>query len=215
MSGLLITFEGIDFCGKSVQSKLLFERFQKYFGDNGNDRILLLREPGGTEISEKVRDILLDRSLKMMNSVTELLLYESARSQLIAEIILPALQEGLIVICDRFYDSTTAYQGYGRGIQLETIKTAHKIATHGIRPDVTFIIDLDPTIARSRQKNAGRLRDRMELEELAFHKKVREGYCEIAKDESDRVFLIEGDRPIKEISENIWEIISTRLAQNN
>jgi len=214
MNGLLITFEGIDFCGKSVQSLLLFEKLNKYFGDNKNGKVLLLREPGGTEISEKVRDILLDRSLKMMNSVTELLLYEAARSQLIAEIILPALEKNQIVICDRFYDSTTAYQGYGRGIQLDTIKSAHKIATHGLCSDVTFVIDLDPSIARGRQKNAGRSRDRMELEELTFHKKVREGYCQLAKEESDRIFLIEGNRSVNEISDDVWDVISKRLAPN-
>ena len=121
MSGLLITFEGIDFCGKSVQSRLLYDKLQNHFGKGEKDRVLLLREPGGTIISEKIRDILLDCSLKMMNSVTELLLYEAARSQLIAEIIVPALAKKKVVICDRFYDSTTAYQGYGRGIQINMI----------------------------------------------------------------------------------------------
>ena len=211
---MFITFEGIDFCGKSIQSKLLFEKLNKLFDDNKDNKILLLREPGGTVISEKIRNLLLDRSLKLMNSVTELLLYEAARSQLIAETIFPAMEKNKIVICDRFYDSTTAYQGYGRGIQLDIIKSAHKIATHGLRPDVTFVIDLDPTIARGRQKHAGRSRDRMELEELTFHKKVRDGYCKLVEEEPDRIFLIDGDRPINEISKKVWAVVLQRLAPN-
>ena len=173
-----------------------------------------MREPGGTIISERIREILLDRSLKMMNSVTELLLYEAARSQLIAEIIIPALEDEKVVICDRFYDSTTAYQGYGRGIQLGMIKSAHKIATHGICPDVTFIIDLDPSIARTRQKNMDRFLDRMELEQLTFYKKVRNGYCDMADEEPGRIFLIDGDRSKNDIFNNVWAVVKEQLALN-
>jgi len=211
VKGLLITFEGIDFCGKSVQSKLLLDRLKNHFKDSLKEKILLLREPGGTIISEKIREILLDRSLEMMNPITEMLLYEAARSQLIAEIILPALQEEKIIVCDRFYDSTTAYQGFGRSLSLDMIYKAHKIATHGVVPDVTFVIDLDPTIAKERQKNAGRLRDRMELEDHGFHKKVRNGFLKIAKEEPKRVLVINGDQKKEEISDQIWNIIKEFL----
>lgn len=212
MTGLLVSFEGIDSCGKSIQSRLLFNRTEEFFDQNGRNKVHLLREPGGTIISEAVRKILLDRSLKMMDSITELLLYEAARSQLIAEVIIPALNRNDVVICDRFFDSTTAYQGYGRGISADTIRSAHKIAVHSIRPDVTFVIDLDPTIARNRQKNAGHSRDRLELESMEFHKKVRKGFIEIAKSEPDRVKILNGDQKINEISEQVWSVIQDRLA---
>lgn len=211
MKGLLVTFEGIDFCGKSVQSRLLFERLRDFFNDSQQNKILLLREPGGTIISEKIREILLDRSLEMMNPITEMLLYESARSQLIAEIIIPALKQEKIILCDRFYDSTTAYQGFGRSLSLDMIYKAHKIATHGVVPDVTFVIDLDPTIAKERQKKGGLSRDRMELEDQNFHKNVRDGFLQIAKEEPKRVSVINGNQNIKEISKQIWNIMQKFL----
>jgi dTMP kinase len=211
VKGLLITFEGIDFCGKSVQSRLLFDKLKNHFKNSTIDKVVLLREPGGTIISEKIRDILLDRSLTMMNPITEMLLYEAARSQLISEIILPALLQEKIIICDRFYDSTTAYQGFGRSLSLDMIYKAHKIATHGVVPDVTFVIDLDPTIAKVRQKNAGRSRDRMELEDQNFHKNVRNGFLQIAKKEPERVSVLNGNQKIEEISDQIWNIIKKFL----
>lgn len=211
MKGLLITFEGIDFCGKSVQSRLLFDKLKNHFKNSTIDKVVLLREPGGTIISEKIRDILLDRSLKMMNPFTEMLLYEAARSQLISEIISPALLQEKIIICDRFYDSTTAYQGFGRSLSLDMIYKAHKIATHGVVPDVTFVIDLDPTIAKGRQKNAGRTRDRMELEDHNFHKNVRNGFLQIAKEEPERISVLNGNQKIEEISDQIWNIMKKYL----
>lgn len=211
MKGLLITLEGIDFCGKSVQSLLLFDRLKKYYKDSYPDKIVLLREPGGTLISEEIRQILLNRSLEMMNAVTEMLLYEAARSQLTSEIILPALQKNKIVICDRFYDSTTAYQGFGRSLSLDMIYKAHKIATHGVVPDVTFVIDLDPTLARERQKKAGRSRDRMELEDQNFYKIVRNGFLQIAKTENKRISVIDGNQKIEKISDQIWNIVKKFL----
>lgn len=204
--GRLITFEGIDFCGKSIQSKLLYERINRLLGRSRPGQVLLLREPGGTVISEKVREILLDRSLDMMNEITELLLYEAARSQLIVETIRPALEANKVVICDRFYDSTTAYQGYGRGIPLEIIKSAHGIATHGVRPDVTFVLDVDPAVAYQRQQHAGRTRDRMEKEHLDFHHRVRNGFLEIAEEEPDRIVVVDGHRPVEEIARQIWRV---------
>ncbi len=213
MTGLLVSFEGIDFCGKSIQSRLLFNKTEEFLDQNGRNKVHLIREPGGTLISESVRKILLDHSLNMMDSITELLLYEAARSQLIAEVILPALNRNDVVICDRFFDSTTAYQGYGRGISPDTIQSAHKIAVHNVCPDVTFVLDLDPTIARNRQKDAGHSRDRLELESVEFHEKVRNGFIEIAKSEKDRVKIINGNKKIKEISEQVWSVVKGHLVR--
>ncbi|HDL18250.1 MAG TPA: dTMP kinase [Bacteroidetes bacterium] len=213
MKGLLITFEGIDFCGKSVQARLLYHRLIAYF-NHDPAKVLLLREPGGSEISERIRAILLDKSLHMMNAITEMLLYEAARSQLIAEVILPALQKNRIVICDRFFDSTTAYQGYGRGIPLDVIRNAHEIAVHGVIPDRTFVIDLDPQIALIRQEKTGRARDRMELEDDEFHSKVRNGFLAIAREEPHRISVIRGDGSANAISDQIWKIVQIKHLAN-
>lgn len=209
VKGLLITFEGIDFCGKSVQAGLLYDRLVAYFNQQ-REKVLLLREPGGSEISERIRSILLDKSLHMMDAITEMLLYDAARSQLIAEVILPALQKNRIVICDRFFDSTTAYQGYGRGISLDVIRNAHEIAIHGVIPDRTFVIDLDPQIALVRQEKAGRARDRMELEDDEFHSKVRNGFLAIARQEPHRISVIRGDDSVNAISDQIWKIVQMK-----
>lgn len=211
--GLLISFEGIDFSGKSVQSELLYKKIKESYTVK-NCPVYLFREPGGSKISELIREILLDRSLTMMNSYTELLLYSAARSQLIVEKIIPELNRGSIVICDRFYDSTVAYQGYGRSIELDKIKMANHIATHGVKPKITLIIDVEPQMAADRQRKAGFDRDRLENEKLSFHQKVRAGYLQLAVDEPDRVKIINGNDKIEEISKKIWQLIKTDLKKN-
>lgn len=209
--GLLITFEGIDFSGKSVQSELLYNRIKEHGNTNS---ACLFREPGGSKISEKIRDILLDRTLTEMNPITELLLYSAARSQLIAEKIIPELNLGSVVICDRFYDSTVAYQGHGRNIVLDKIKMANYIATHAIKPDITFIIDLEPEIAADRRKKAGINRDRLESEDLSFHQRVRDGYIQMASEEPQRMKKIDGNDEIEEIAEKIWQIIKPEIKKH-
>lgn len=209
--GRLITLEGIDFSGKSLQAQLLYDRLVREWARGDSGKVLLFREPGGTRISERVRDILLDAQLKEMHPVTEMLLYSAARSQLIAEKILPALQEGRVVLCDRFYDSTTAYQGYGRGIPLDVVKKAHEIATHGLRPDLTLVIDVSPEEAERRQENAGRRRDRMESEEREFYRRVREGYLALAREEPGRVIIVPGERDPEEIAGEIWQAVQKIL----
>ncbi len=211
MKGKLITFEGIDFSGKSVQARILYDRLLREWAQGEKDRVLMFREPGGTAISERIRDILLDRSLTEMDPVTELLLYSAARSQLITEKIIPALQAGKIVICDRFYDSSTAYQGYGRGISLDIILQAHRIATHGVKPDLTLVIDLDPAKAAERQRRSARKVDRMEAEDRDFYIRVREGFLKIAGQEPDRVKIIAGNRRINEIAEEVWATVQPIL----
>ncbi len=208
--GRLISFEGIDFCGKSVQAELLYKKIEESF-DIKDCSVCLFREPGGSIISELIREILLDRSLTMMNSYTELLLYSASRSQLIAEKIIPELNRGSIVICDRFFDSTVAYQGYGRSIELDKIKMANHIATHGVKPNITLIIDVEPQLAANRQQKAGLNRDRLENEKLSFHQKVRVGYLQLAVNEPDRVKIIDGNDKIEEISKKVWQLIESDL----
>lgn len=195
--GILITFEGIDGSGKTTQINELIHRL-----DQRNIEYQLFREPGGTRIGEKIRDILLDNNHSNMLPITELLLYSASRYQLTMRSIVPALKAGKVVICDRFYDSTTAYQGYGREIDLEFIKRLNAVATESLIPDKTFILDisLEERLQRLGKKNL----DRLEREALAFHKKVREGFIAMAREEPERMILIDGNRPSEEISNEIW-----------
>ncbi len=200
-TGLFITFEGIDQSGKSTQA----ERLAKRLEENGY-MVKSWRDPGSTLISEQIRDILLSAKNHGMSPIAELLLYEAARAQIVAECIRPALDKKQIVIMDRFYDSTTAYQGYGRGIQPDTIHRANLIATNGLAPDITFFIDV--TWEESCRRKGRDARDRMESEGQAFFDRIREGYLLIAKSEPERIIVIDGQRPIEEITGNIWKIIS-------
>jgi len=203
-NGFLITFEGIDNSGKTVQAKAFFEKL----GNRGIDAIFL-RDPGTTRISERIRSILLDNELKEMSPWTELLLYEAARAQMIEEMMLPALEEGKIVICDRLYDSTTAYQGYGRGLDLDLVVQANKLGSRGLVPDLTFLLDVEPETALSRLERAGFLADRLEAEGLAFQSKIRDAYLQIARKEKKRIFIVEGNRSISDIQNEIWQIFLT------
>ena len=203
MRGLFITFEGIEGCGKSTQTKLLAEYFRK----NGED-VFLSREPGGPNISEKIREILLANENSEMLSNTEVLLYAASRSQHTGEWILPELKAGKIVICDRYFDSTTAYQGAARKIDRKMIDTITSFATFGLKPDITVWIDLAVSVglARISPKDA----DRLESESLDFHKKVREGFLQIAKTEK-RFIVVDGSKSIAEISNEIINKIEKRL----
>ena len=204
--GLFITFEGIDASGKSTQAELLHEFLSK----KGVSAIRL-RDPGATPISESIRHILLDNKNTAMSPWTELLLYEAARSQMVDESIRPALESGTIVICDRFYDSTTAYQGYARGLDLDVVHRANSIGSVGLVPDLTFYVDVDPKIAAERKVKLGKAADRMEAEGLAFQEKVRHGFRELQKTDPERVKLIDGHREIKEIQNDIQKIVTALL----
>jgi dTMP kinase len=196
--GTLITFEGIDFSGKSVQASLLYERLKSKAVD-----VLFLREPGGTEISENIRNVLLDNKYDKMQAATEVLLYSAARAQMVAEKVTPHLKSGGVVICDRFYDSTTAYQGYGRQIDLDFIQRLNKFVTQGVKPDLTFLLDLDPEEALKRKDKNGKSLDRLEQEHLKFHQRVRAGYLKIAQAEPNRFKIINGSRSIESIQEEV------------
>jgi len=198
--GILITFEGIDGSGKTTQINALIQRLQE-----AGMSYRLFREPGGTEIGEKIRDILLDKKNENMLNVTELLLYSASRYQLTVSEIIPALEAGNVVICDRFYDSTTAYQGYGRGIDLEFIYRLNDIATNSVTPDKTFILDID---LEERRKRLGKKNlDRLERETLEFHRKVRMGFLKMAEQNPERFIVLDGNQAPDELSKKIWNVI--------
>lgn len=196
--GLFITFEGIDGSGKTTQIEAFIQRLEE-----AGIPSQLFREPGGTVIGEKIRRILLDRDHAAMLPITELLLYSASRYQLTVNALIPALEQGQVVICDRFYDSTTAYQGYGRGIDLNFIKQLNKAATASLVPDLTFILDIKLDVQLQRWE--GKIRDRLEQETIEFHKRVREGFIQMAHAESERIKLIDGDRAVVRISNEIWD----------
>jgi dTMP kinase len=207
---MFITFEGIDQSGKSTQCQLLAE-----FLTGKGYEVLLLREPGGTDISEKIRDVLLDRGSDGMVPLAEFFLYSAARAQLVMEVIKPALESGKIVICDRFDDSSTAYQGYARGLGVAEVESINDLATGGLKPDLTFFIDIPVTESLKRLKDAGKLKDRMESEGAKFFEKVRQGYLQIAtksKDDPDNRFkIINGADDINTIERRIRQIVGENL----
>lgn len=205
--GRFITFEGIEGCGKTTQASLLNERLI-----TKGVKTLLVREPGGTALGEKVRGILLTSEGDGINAMAELFLYEACRAQLVNDVIKPALAKGITVICDRFIDSTLAYQGFGRGLDAGVITSANAIATNGLSPNITLLIDCPPEKGLSRALNrmeagAGSKEDRFERETLEFHQKVRDGYLKIAASEPDRVKVIDGGREIPLIHKDICDII--------
>lgn len=208
MSGYLISFEGIDFCGKSLQARLLYDHlFAKGLP------VVFLREPGSTRISEKIRAILLDRENEQMVAEAELLLYSAARTQMVLQQVIPFLRDEKIVICDRYFDSTTAYQGYGREIDLDFVRKLNKFVTKETVPNLTFLIDLDPELAQKRNRCKGQSFDRLEKEDIKFHERVRAGYLEIAglSHNAARLVVVPGNRPAREIQQEIQEHVLTRL----
>ncbi|NUN09814.1 MAG: dTMP kinase [Ignavibacteriaceae bacterium] len=203
---MFITFEGIDHCGKSTQVKLL----ENYFINEKGLDVINIREPGGTGISEKIRTILLDKKISDMKIETEILLFSASRAQLVREVIKPGLEQGKVVISDRFHDSTTAYQGYGRGIPLEYINTINSFAIAGCVPDITFIIDIDLETAEERKKSKNSVPDRMEIAGREFFERVRNGYREIARTHK-RFVLIDGKDEIGIIKNRIIEEVKKRF----
>lgn len=205
--GLLITFEGIDGSGKTTQIRHFIENLR-----NSAIPHILFREPGGTPIGEKIREILLDKSNSGMCAITELLLYSASRHQLSRELIRPALESGKVVICDRFYDSTTVYQGYGRGIDLDFIKALNRIATENLIPDLTFVFDI-PVEERA-QRFGTRDLDRLEQEDQSFQEKIRQGFLQLAKLEPARILLIDGTKTEESVSKDVWLCFEKLLKRN-
>ncbi|KAF0143693.1 MAG: dTMP kinase [Nitrospirae bacterium] len=203
--GIFISLEGIEGTGKSTQAKLLSEYLLKK-----GYKTVLTQEPGGTLISSQIRKVLLSTKHHRMDYMAELLLYNAARIQHIKEKILPALNSGKVVITDRFSDSTIAYQGYGRGISLKLIDALDRIATSGMRPDLTILLDLDVETGLRRNKRINK-RDRLELEDVEFHKKVREGFLELAAMEPERIKLVKASKGIDEVHREIVKIVEKGL----
>ena len=199
---MFISFEGIDFCGKTTQINLL----EKYLKDKKIE-VEVIREPGGTEISEKIRSLLLDKNNSGMVMETEFLLFSSSRAQLVREKIQPYLAKGIYVISDRFHDSSTAYQGYGRGISVEIVENINKLAIGNTVPELTFLMDIPVEIANERRlaKNPDQL-DRIEKSNIDFYNRVRDGYHILAKKEK-RFRVLDGTKQIDEIYKSIIEEI--------
>ncbi len=198
--GLFISVEGSDGSGKSTQ----LENIKKYY-ENKGVTILATREPGGTKISEKLRTILLDKANTEMSPVTEMMIYAASRAQLVEEVIKPALERGEVVICDRFIDSSIAYQGYGRGLG-DMVETVNLYAVGGVMPDLTIFLDLDPELGRQRVKSryGQEQMDRLEQEKMDFHYRVYEGYKALAKAYPDRIVSIDASRSIEEMRDDIY-----------
>jgi dTMP kinase len=210
---MLITFEGIDGAGKSTQIRKLVS----YLNSRGTE-VITLREPGGTEVAEKIRLILLE-SRHEISPIGELLLFSASRAELVQEVIMPAIASGKTVILDRFFDSTTAYQGYGRGLDLEMLRSIISISTCGITPDITFYLDITPEEAFSRKFAEKSLPiafdsnelDRMERSGLEFYRKVRQGYLDIMHNCNNRFVSINAVEPAEVIHRRITDILLERF----
>jgi len=196
---MLITFEGLDYSGKSTQVQLLADRLTLQ-----DHRVLVLREPGGTDIGEKIRKMLLDKHNDGMTEASELFLFSASRSQMIQEVVRPALDGGMVVICDRYYDSTTAYQGFGRGIPLDVIHAINLYATGGLIPDLTFFLDIPIREIEKRMNSTKTNKDRMESNGIEFYERTRNGFLQIARTET-RYRIIDGMQPIDDLHEFIWQ----------
>ena len=204
MTGKFITFEGIDGSGKTTQINLLEEKLSQQ-----GISTLILREPGGTKLSEIIREILLDRENINLSPSAESLLFVAARTQLMAEKIKPSLEQNQFVICDRYADSTVAYQGYGRGLNVKYLEELNKFATDSIQPDITIILDVDPEKAAIRM--ASDVPDRLESTGINFFLKVRKGYYEIARRYPQRCVIIDGSRTESEVFELVLKEVDKKI----
>jgi dTMP kinase len=207
-AGLFITLEGGEGAGKSLQSEAIACRIE-----TRGLAVVRTREPGGTPLGERLREILLALS-SPLDAMTETLLFAAARAELVAEVIAPALKRDEIVICDRFCDSTMTYQGYGRGVELAAIERLNDIATRALRPDLTVLLDLPAEEGLARTGAAGRS-DRFGSEDVAFHERVREGYRAIAEDEPDRWLVVDGTEPVEMVTESIWRRVEALIDQRD
>lgn len=212
MSGRFVTFEGPDGAGKTTQMKLAGERLTA-----AGWQVVYTREPGGTPISEKIREILLDPANHEMVDKAEALLYAAARAQHVEQLIRPAIRAGKVVLCDRFTDSTLAYQGAGRGIDRDLLRSVNDIAVGDVIPDLTVILDLNPDagldrITRTRQ-GQGKGKDRIEMENIEFHRRVREGFLALAGENPQRYRVIAADRDLVTVAAEVWHCMQEVLGK--
>ena len=205
---LFITFEGGEGSGKSTQSKILFERL----GTEGK-KAILTHEPGGTDLGEKITQLLKWGEDEHICPLTEVMLFNASRAELVSRILKPALSAGKIVVCDRFIDSTLVYQGYGRGLNASTIKAVNSIATQGLMPDITFFLDLPVDDGLSRKR--GTKPDRFEKENLDFHRRIRDGYLALAATEPSRWMVIDALLSKEMIADTIWDRIQKALKSHS
>ncbi len=209
--GCFITFEGIEGCGKTTQLRLLAGHLEQR-----GLTVLVTREPGGCPIADQVRSILLDAANRTMEPMAELFLYAAARAQHVAEIIKPALEARTVVLCDRFTDATIAYQGYGRGLSQPVIAELNRLATHGIRPDMTVLLDCPVETGLERaftriNSTRGAREERFELEAAEFHLRVRDGYLQLARQEPDRFIVVKAAGSVAEVEEAVRTAVLARL----
>jgi len=210
----LISFEGGDGSGKTTQLKLL----EDYLASLG-EVCLSTREPGGTTLGRMIREVLLEVGEEKISPPTELFLYLADRAHHVREVIQPALKSGKIVLCDRFTDSTLAYQGYGRGVDLHMLRDLNQVASFGVTPDLTFFLDCPVEIGLSRttqrvveQRTSNRREDRFEREEIVFHERVRRGFLDLAQAAPTRIHTLDASRPVQEVHEDIRRIVDEKLA---
>ena len=204
---LFITFEGGEGSGKSSALKLLDERLR-----NEGYQTVLTREPGGTPIAEQIRNVILDKANTKMDSRTEALLYAASRRQHLVEKVWPALKEGKIVLCDRYLDSSLAYQGGARGLGIDNVLNVNAFATEGTFPDLTLLFDIEPEKGLERiAKNASREVNRLDLEKIEFHRGVRATFLEIAKRYSDRFVIIDASKPLDQVVQDVYDAVMARM----
>ena len=207
MSGLFITLEGLEGSGKTTQQKYIVDELR----DKGFD-VLLTREPGATRLGKRIRKLLLDPEWSEMTPRAEILLFAADRAQHVEEVVKPALEDGKIVISDRYFDSNLAYQGYGRGLDIEIVKKINLWAVDYLKPDLTFFLDLpvEVGLARARAQTVDKLGDRLEREELKFYQQIRDGYLKLAE-ESERFRVIDANRSIKEVKADVLQVIEEMI----
>lgn len=207
LKGIFITFEGPEGAGKTTVIAELYNRLK----DEGRN-VILTREPGGIRIAEKIREIILDNNHQEMDAKTEALLYAAARRQHLTEKVMPALREGAIVLCDRFVDSSLAYQGHGRGLGIDEVLSINEFSIGDTMPDLTIFFDIDPEVGLARiMRNDEREQNRLDKESIDFHHKVYQGYQEIIRRYPNRIVKTDASLSKVEVTENVWKIICTQL----
>ena len=211
MQGLFITVEGPDGAGKST----LIQRLEKKLLEELTVPLVRTREPGGSEIAEKIREVILDPKNTAMDDRTEALLYAASRRQHIMEKIKPSLAEGKVVLCDRFVDSSIAYQGAGRGIGVEEVATLNRFATEDLTPDITLYLDVDAQVGLNRiaSKNSNREKDRLELEAISFHNRVRNAYKVLLKKHPERIQLIDASQNADDVFNDAWKVVQEKIQE--
>ncbi|MDZ5608711.1 dTMP kinase [Bacillus pseudomycoides] len=207
MKGLFVTIEGPEGSGKSTLITKLLPYFEKK-----EQKVIATREPGGIAISEEIRGILHKQEYTMMEARTEALLYAAARRQHLVEKVMPALKKNYLVICDRFIDSSLAYQGYARGLGIDKVFEINRFATEDCMPKLTIYLDIEPEVGLARiEKDANREVNRLDMESMQFHKRVREGYLQLVERFSNRIVVVNADQPIEKIMEEVIQLIENKL----